>query len=111
MNSQSIVAIAEFLFLPRCVARTSARHALNRAGDSVELGADVGAEQGEGRDADNGDQRQDQAVLGQPLALFALGAIAGTQQLDEQAIDNGHLCSLLVVRACGWLWSGCGDAR
>src|SRR5579859_2697846 len=72
-----------------------ALRALEAAGDAVERVADVAAEQGQRRHANNGDQRQDQAVLGQALALFVTTRlIRGGDGAEEKAIDQRHCRTL-----------------
>src|SRR4051794_16508442 len=58
----------------RCPGRRS-----DGGGQAGEHGADLGAEDGDGADADDGDEGQQQAVLGQRGALLAAGDELGEE--------------------------------
>ena len=58
---------------------------LDGASDAGEGAGDAGAEGGDGHDADDGDQSEDQTVLGQALSLFGLvdHVLEGDEQLGH----------------------------
>jgi hypothetical protein len=72
-------------------ARGSARMGLDRVTDPAEDGADLAAQEQQGKDCDDRDERKDQGVFGQPLA-----SLTGSRRKDESADTRQHRYRVLL---------------
>src|SRR5439155_982782 len=80
-ESSARTAARNFATTPLPFGTARERQPLDAARDADEHGADRGPQEGDRRDADDGDEGQQQAVLGQRGALFLAGEVLGDELL------------------------------
>src|SRR5829696_7730909 len=83
-------------------------------GDRRELLGDLGAEHGQGHGADDGDQRQQQAVLRHRRALFlvpVLPALGTGHDLEDTVVDEVHDVPFSFFSHTYWYAIPDGDGR